>query len=338
MSNPEMQATDIYARLAAELSANGDLHALLGRLLDPVMRLTGARSGAVSARAHAGGPLQQLGVLERGPQQAGADHVVVVPLAYCSHVFGEYRFRMAANAVIGDDTAAFHRTLGALLGLALHGACQDRESRQAIVADVHDCLAQTLVFAAMRMPLLEDAIGAGDQDRALRYCADLRQAVGSAQTNLRAILSQGSAPMDPKGLKHALSSTVQSFHELTQVNVVFEDRAPELALSAHQESQVYLIVQEALANIAKHAGARRAWLQIDHQGERVELVVEDDGAGLPAQASALSPSPSPSHFGIDIMRQRAARLGGGIEITARHDGGTRMRLFFPTRRAEGAAE
>ena len=334
MSNPEMQATDIYARLAAELFAKGDLHALLGRLLEPVMRLTGARSGAVSVRAHAGGPLQQLGVLEHGPQQAGADHVVVVvPLAYCNHVFGEYRFRMAANAVIGDDTAAFHRTLGTLLGLALHDACQDRESRQAIVADVHDCIAQTLVFAGMRMPLLEDAISAGDQDSALRYCADLRQAVGSAQTNLRAILTQGSAPMDPKGLKHALSSTVQSFHDLTQVPVAYEDRAPELHLSAQHELQMHLIVKEAFANIAKHACARHAWLQIDQQGDRVELVVEDDGGGLPARVSALSPS----HFGMDIMRQRAARLGGGIEITARHGGGTRMRLVFPTRRAEGAA-
>ena len=335
MSDPEMQATDIYARLAAELSAGGDLYALLGRLLDPVVRLTGARCGSVSVRAHAGDPLQQLGELDCCPPEAAdaGERFVVLPLAYRSFALGEYRFCMAADAVLSDDTAAFHRTLGALLGLALHDACLDRESRQAIVADVHDCVAQTLVFAGMRMPLLEDAIGAGDQHRALRYCADLRQAVGSAQTNLRAILSQRTAPMDPKGLKHALSSTLRSFHDLTQVKVVFDDRAPELHLTASQESQVFLIVQEALANIAKHAGARHAWLQIDHQGDRVELVVEDDGAGLPVPNGALSPL----HFGMDIMRQRAARLAGGIEITARHGGGTRMRLFFPTRTAEGVA-
>ncbi|MFZ2652263.1 MAG: ATP-binding protein, partial [Burkholderiaceae bacterium] len=110
-----------------------------------------------------------------------------------------------------------------------------------------------------------------------------------------------------------------------QVDLIFEDGAPELQLPAGQESQVLRIVQEALANIAKHAGAQHAWLKIEQHAERIDLVVEDDGVGL----AAVTQEPPLSHFGMDIMRERAQRLGGGIETGARQGGGTRIRVFFP---------
>jgi two-component system nitrate/nitrite sensor histidine kinase NarX len=323
---------EVYARLAAALSADDDLHGLLIGLLEPIAQQSRARTASVSVKAAEDGRLQRLGAIELGPAGAGPERAVQLPLTYRGRMLGQYELHLPAEAAIGEPTARFHRTLGVLLGLALHDACAERESRQAVLADVHDGIAQTLVFARMRLPLLEDAIAGRDDARALRYCDDLRQAVGSAHTNLRAILTQHHAPRDPKGFKHALSSSVQSFHEQTQVDLVLDDRAPALRLSARQESQVYLIVQEALANIAKHARARHAWLHIDQQGDQVDIVVEDDGAGPPAPSSAGSHS----HFGMEIMRQRAARLGGGVEIAAREGGGMRMHLFFPAADAASA--
>jgi two-component system nitrate/nitrite sensor histidine kinase NarX len=208
----------------------------------------------------------------------------------------------------------------------------ERESRQAVLADVHDSIAQNLVFVRMRLPLLEDAITRHDDASALRYSGELRQAATAAHTNLRAMLMQGQTPMDPKGLKHALASSVQSFQELTHVNLVVDDQAPDLRLSAGQEWQVYLIVQEALSNVAKHARAQRAWLRIARRGNQVDVVVEDDGTGPPQPTNATSPS----HFGLEIMRHRAARLGGGVEIAARDGGGMRLRLSFPIAEMEVA--
>lgn len=301
------------------------MQSLLQRLLEPVMRLSGACAGSVAVTVPGEGRLRQIASLGSIPVQADGGRVLLLPLTCQSRVLGEYRLWIGADVPLGDDVSTWHRTFGALLGLALHDAGQERQSRQALLADVHDGIAQTLVFAGMRLPLLEQAISKQDAGSAMRYCKELRQVIGAAQTNLRAILSQCATPMDPKGLKHALGSSVKSFHELTQIDLTYEDRAPELCLSASQESQVYLIVQEALANIAKHARARHAWLQLDQQGDRVDVLLEDDGMGLPDPADP----PSPSHLGMDIMRQRAARLGGGIEIAAREGGGTRMRLSFP---------
>ena len=325
-----MRATDLYVQLANELSSQSGPHVLLGRLLEPIVRLSGARAGSAHLRCADSGRLQQAASVSLCSAGPGAERIVIVPLGYRGRVLGEVQLSVAVDAVIAEATAAVHRSIGALLGLALHDAGLEGDSRQALLADVHDGIAQTLAFARMRLPLLEKAIMAHDETAALRYGADVRQAIGTAHTNLRALLSQVSAPMDPKGLKHALQSSVRSFQEQTQVELVLRDGAPDLRLSAPQEAQVYLIVQEALANIAKHAGARHAWLKIDQFGDWVDVVVEDDGAGLPAPARATSPS----RFGMDIMRQRAMRLRGELEITAREGGGTRLKLVFPSGPAE----
>jgi two-component system nitrate/nitrite sensor histidine kinase NarX len=177
----------------------------------------------------------------------------------------------------------------------------------------------------MRMPLLHESIAAQDTASALRYCDDVRQAVSAAHTNLRQLLSEFRVPMDPQGLKHALQSSILVFAQRTQVALDFDDQAPALRLSPTQESQVFHIVQESLANIAKHASARHAWLRLAQAFGRVDVLIEDDGTGPPA-VDAL---PTGSHFGVDIMRERATRLGGRLDIGPRAGGGTRVHLSFP---------
>jgi two-component system, NarL family, nitrate/nitrite sensor histidine kinase NarX len=232
--------------------------------------------------------------------------------------------RLTADLAVGAELRAL---LARLLAQEREGVrASALAQQQTMAAEIHDSVAQTLAYVKMRMPLLQAAITGHDEAQALKYCADVRQAVSGAHINLRGILGQLRAPMDPRGLKFALSTSIGAFRESTQVDLTFDDRAPGLQLSAQQESQVFRIVQEALANIAKHAGAKHAWLGIEASDGRVNVVIEDDGAGLPAAAL----QGAPSHFGLEIMHQRAARLGGGIEFGARSGGGgTRVRLQFP---------
>jgi two-component system, NarL family, nitrate/nitrite sensor histidine kinase NarX len=107
------------------------------------------------------------------------------------------------------------------------------------------------------------------------------------------------------------------------------DHAPGLALSAAEEAQVLHIVSEALANIGRHAHATHAWLSLTLRDGRVEVRVEDDGCGLAADAAAAG------HHGIEIMRERARRIGGELEIRPRHGVGTMLQLNFPVPRGVG---
>jgi two-component system, NarL family, nitrate/nitrite sensor histidine kinase NarX len=191
---------------------------------------------------------------------------------------------------------------------------------------VHDSIAQNLTFVKMRMPLLQGAIAGHDEPAALRYSGDVRRAVTDAHAALRELLTNFRAPTDPLGLVHALRAGIGEFRAATGIDVAFEDRSLGLELTAFQQAQLSHIAKEALTNIARHAGARHTWLRVGVCDEGVEVLVEDDGRGVP---NDLNDDADASHYGIPIMRQRAARLGGRFEIGARAGGGTRVRVWAP---------
>jgi two-component system nitrate/nitrite sensor histidine kinase NarX len=150
---------------------------------------------------------------------------------------------------------------------------------------------------------------------------------------LRQILTHLHSPPDPQGLRHALEVAAASFRLRSGVELQFVNPVPDLRLAADQESQVFHIVQEALANVTKHAGAEHAWLTISRASDAVEIVVEDDGGGLPAGAAAAGEH----HLGLAIMGERARRLHGQIEIGRRRGRGTAVRLRFPLQPAGASA-
>jgi len=274
-----------------------------------------------------------------GTLQAGtaAQHMLAVPLQHRGRVLGVYNLFFTGGAEPAADVQALLKSVGDLLGLALDNARLEAENLQATVAqerqrmaaEVHDSLAQSLAFVKMRLPLLEDALLMHEQTRALKYCDDVRGAVRQAHASLRGILTHFRTPMDPQGLVHALEAGVSHFRESSGVELDFVNELPGLKLGPESEAQVFHIVQEALRNVARHASARHAWLHLAAQPEQqVEIVVADDGAGLPAAALG-DPAGGGSHYGMEIMFERAQRLGGTLEIGPREGGGTRLRLVFP---------
>jgi len=266
-------------------------------------------------------------------------HLTAVPLTYRGRVLGLYNLFLDGPPAADAEAAALLKSIGELLGLALHNAALERETlratvmaeRQAMAAEVHDSIAQTLAFVKMRLPLLSEAITTHDEASALKYAADVRRAVTDAHVNLREVLAHFRAPMDPLGLKHALQATVMSFCDLNEVELAFDDQVPGLQLSVAQEFQLLRVVQEALANVAKHSRARHAWLTLAQRRGEVEVRVEDDGAGL----RPADPHDGLAHYGLDIMSQRARGLGGSLEVGAREGGGTRVQLRFPLEPVEG---
>lgn len=269
--------------------------------------------------------------------------MLTVPLQHRGQVLGVYNLFYPAEVVPSPEVQALLRTVGELLGLALHNARLESEvlrvtllqERQAMAAEVHDSVAQQLAFVRMRMPLLQDAVQAQDRDAAQHYLEDLRGAIGQAHTSLRGILTHFRAPMDPQGLMHALGATAQAFRRSTGAELDVQNELPDLQLAPEQEAQVFHIVQEALSNVARHAAAQHAWLRIapaPQQPELVEVLVEDDGAGLPAHAAGTGPRRSAfqnnTHHGLAIMQERAQRMGGTLDLGPRPGGGTVVRLAF----------
>lgn len=272
----------------------------------------------------------------------GHHRLLALPLRHRGRTLGVYNLFFSGPGEPGPEVMALLRSIGELLGLALDNARLERENlratllheRQLLAAEVHDSLAQSIAFVKMRMPLLRDALQGHDDTRALQYCDEVRGAATQAHASLRGILTQMRAPMDPQGLAHALEVSTERFRRSSATALDYVNELPAtLRLTAEQESQVFHIVQEALNNVARHAGARHARLHLGAAAPGSVMVeIDDDGAGLPMQAT-----PQGLHYGLEIMGERARRLGGRLELGPGDGGGTRVRLVFPLAAAPAGA-
>ena len=267
----------------------------------------------------------------------GAQRVLAVPMQHRGQVLGVLSLFFERNREPSAETVALLKSIGDLLGLALQHARLEEEhlrataraERHAMAADVHDSIGQSLAFVKMRLPLLQDAIGSGDRAATARYFDDVRSAVGQAHASLRGILAQARLPAPSAlGLAEALRASVDTFRRHAGVSLDYRNEVGGLHLGAEREAQVFHVVQEALTNIARHAGAQHAWLHLSEQPRgTVRVVVEDDGGGF--DGSADEQSGTGTHYGLTIMHERARRLGGTLCTGAREGGGARVQLDVP---------
>lgn len=274
--------------------------------------------------------------------------MLAISLPHNQQILGVYNLFFDTSSRIDPSVQSLLRLVGQLLGLSLHNARIERErlrltvmkERQDMVNEVHDTLAQTLAYARMRLPLLSDAIQAHDEALALKYFSDLKTAVTEVHDNLREVMTYFRTRMDPLGLMHALTTIADSYFSRNAIALEIHNTVPHLNLSDEQEVQVFYIIQEALANIAKHSMARHAMVRISQTPQHLEFVIEDDGLGMDepnvstivTSARPLVPS---THFGLDIMQSRAKRLGGQLEVGSKDGVGTRVRLRMPLAQDKG---
>lgn len=268
--------------------------------------------------------------------------VLVISLPHGQEILGIYNLFFEDAVQPSAETETMLRLIGQLLGLALHNARLERErlrmtvmkERQEMVGEVHDVIAQNLAYVKMRLPLLQAAMLAHDDPSACKYFNDVKSAVGEVHHNLREVMTYFRARMDPLGLMHAIEGVSRGFFDRTGITLEIRNSVRQLGLNDEQEIQVFHIVQEALANTAKHSMARHAFISISKCTDGLEFCIEDDGLGVPAPSvstivAMAKEMTTPSHFGLEIMRGRAQKLGGSIEVGINHRGGTRVRLLIP---------
>jgi NarL family two-component system sensor histidine kinase LiaS len=196
------------------------------------------------------------------------------------------------------------------------------EERKRLARDLHDTVSQQLFaihVSASSLPKLLEI----NPERASEVMRQLIEMSNSAQRQMRGLIAQ-LRPLELEGrsLREALEKWFPDYCRQNglQGELKWDIETP---LSDAKEHQLFLIIQEAMANIVKHASARRVLLHATETERQHTVTLQDDGAGFRAdQVKAGS-------YGLTTMRERAQKLGGDTEIISKAGAGTRIRVTIP---------
>jgi two-component system nitrate/nitrite sensor histidine kinase NarX len=302
------------------------------------------------AEGEAGGPCREAGcqacedllhaqTLTLALPDGGRRRVLCCPVADQAQRYGVLLVDLPDGIELESWQRRLISTLAGHIGTALSLQQRMRESRRLVLheergiiaRELHDSLAQSLSYLKIQATRLAAALGdPHDISAPLAVLEEMREGINSACRQLRELLTTFRLKMDDRGLGRALEATVEEFRGRGAVGIALDNRLPSALLTANEEIHVLQIVREALSNVIRHANARRAIVSLRQSGGVLEVAIEDDGCGIgPEQARA-------AHYGMTIMRERAASLDGSLEVTVTAGGGTRVHLRFRHRSATPA--
>lgn len=225
-------------------------------------------------------------------------------------------------------------TIGYQLGVAIERARLHAEStrlaaieeRNRIAREIHDTLAQGLTAIALQ---LEAALSLVDRDTN-RARSRVQRALQLSRENLeetrRSVLDLRTASLQTHTLPEALRLLLKE--QAREVGAYAHFRLEGLAagLPLRIETGLYRIAQEALSNARKHSHARNIWLSLRREGDRITLMVEDDGVGFDPEAERKAEA-----FGLQGVGERVHLLGGEMRLSSNPGAGTRIEVTVPLR-------
>jgi PAS domain S-box-containing protein len=225
--------------------------------------------------------------------------------------------------------AAERERLAALRQFALSVQRAQEDERSRISRELHDDLCQRLSGMKFRVEVLEDQVMPADK-RARRRLRDFARELDRTIVDVRRISSNlRPSVLDDFGLVIALKMLCRDFGKTHSLRTAFQsDPALPRRLDPSVEIALYRIAQEALSNVARHAGASTATLRLLCEETRLRLIVADDGKGF-TRESAVRARTTGHGFGLISMRERTELLGGTFEVDAGEGRGTTVTCILP---------
>ncbi len=258
-------------------------------------------------------------------REAGFETIVSIPVPLHQRVLGEVSLFYRSTPVLSDDMRELLSTMTHHLAssmenlrvMALEREAAVAQERSLIARELHDSIAQSLAFLKIQTRLLRDAIAKGDAAARDRSVTELDTGVRECYADVRELLVHFRTRTKDEDIEEALRTTLSKFEHQTGIATRLAMSGQGLPLAPDVQIQVLHILQEALSNVRKHAGARQVELRVQrHPHWRFE--VQDDGRGFAPQdepAGSLQ-------VGLGIMRERAERIGARLQLRSQpnHEG------------------
>jgi signal transduction histidine kinase len=204
-----------------------------------------------------------------------------------------------------------------------------REERERIAAELHDRIEQAIfslglkVNAIMERQPVAEPIASG--------LGEVRQlAVHTSEAVREAIFALSLPRPAASGLLSELRRLVREVGKADELEADLVVSGNPLPLSAKSEQTLYILAREALANVVRHAQAKRVLVSLRYSDDHVDLVIQDDGAGASEQILNHYQE-SGTHFGMKRSRHQVEELGGTFEVRNGEESGLAIRVRIPVR-------
>jgi len=202
--------------------------------------------------------------------------------------------------------------------------------RNRIAREIHDTLAQGYVGISVQLEVLAELLRLHKVEAAAEHLdltrGFVREGLADARQSIWALRSQDSGettlPVRVRRLAEAAGSA--------QLEAQFSLYGAYRPFAAETEQEILRVAQEAIQNVTKHAEAKHLFVQLRYGSGEIALEVRDDGRGFAAGDKPHSP---PGHFGLTGMQERAALIGGMLEVASAPETGTTVRLMVKGVRA-----
>lgn len=251
--------------------------------------------------------------------------LLAVPIVVLNRAYGGMLLYYGEARAFSDEEIELAVAFGDQVALAIENARLREQSelaaataeRDRLARELHDAVTQTLFSASLIAEALPH-VWRRDPEEGERGLAELRRLTRGAAAEMRTMLVElRPAALTEKPLDELLRHLTEAMTGRTRIPIALTVEAKEL-LPPDVQIAIYRIAQEALNNIAKHAGASWASVDLQIHAEQVALRIEDDGSGFEPE------NVLPDCFGLNIMRERAEGIGAALRIVSQPGHGTKV--------------
>jgi len=202
------------------------------------------------------------------------------------------------------------------------------EERSRIARDIHDGVAQSLAFLKLKVELCKTAV-----DNRAYLETELDTIKDSLAQNIeelrRAIYALRPLDLEKLGFLPALHRFIQEFGEQNQLHIEFQVQGEVKRLSPKYEPILFRMVQESLANVAKHAQAKNVWIDLDLGSPEamVKMTLRDDGRGF--DPGCIESTSLNGSMGLLSMREQVEAHKGAFSVESAQGRGTSVTAILP---------
>ena len=246
--------------------------------------------------------------------------------AYHTRLLGaQHELREISATIFQDDPPGEHLTTSDIRLNQVITTARDAEQER-LAREIHDGPAQVMANAIFAIDIAEQ-VARRDPSRVADELARVRMLLRDGVAEMRRFMF-GLNPLmlTDQGLVPTLQRFVADYKEFLGSEISLEATNIPEALSGDQQLALFRIIQEALRNVRKHAGASAVTVRLSGAAESVQVVVTDNGTGFDPNAARTEFS---NGAGLPGMRERAALVGASLTITSRPGQGTTVTVDMP---------